>query len=215
MVREYFVKSFSAHGDIAEGSLDLVFGEHARPRLAEGHGTAATTTAAALHLPHEEHEQQHNEHHREAGDQQLHPDALLLGSGAFNADVLVQQLAHQFGIGNGRTHGFELVAVHLFAGNGKTVNAHALDFTVSDRADELGVVQVFGRCLLIEIAEHKNQDTGDGQPQQQIFHHVVQGSQSLGITTAWKPQSPIGGPAADRRPRLFCLESAGQQVHFS
>jgi len=74
-------------GDIGEGDLDLVLAEQFGLALAEGHG-AALAADAALHLPHEEEKQRDDDEHREAGDEQLRPDALPRGFAADDFDVV-------------------------------------------------------------------------------------------------------------------------------
>src|SRR5690606_28039523 len=128
---------FVAAGDIRQSGLDLVFGEQPRLGLAEAH-RAAATTAAALHLAHEEHEHGDDHQDREAGHQQLGPDALALRLLADDLDVVVDQVLDQAAVLDGRANGLEGGAVKVLAADDVAIDSDLLDLTFLDLLDELG-----------------------------------------------------------------------------
>ncbi len=79
---------FVATCNVGQGGLDLVFGQQACLALAKAH-RPAFAARTALHLAHEEHEHGDDHQDREARNQQLGPDALLLRLLAFDDDVVV------------------------------------------------------------------------------------------------------------------------------
>src|SRR5690606_10991330 len=89
-----FILGFVTAGDVSKGGLDLIFREQTRLGLTEAH-RSALAARAALHLPHEEHEHSDDHQNREAGHQQLGPDALLLRLLAFDQYVVIDQVADQ------------------------------------------------------------------------------------------------------------------------
>ncbi|CRQ89159.1 hypothetical protein PAERUG_P45_London_17_VIM_2_12_12_02414 [Pseudomonas aeruginosa] len=162
-----------AAGDVSEGGLDLVLGQQARLALAEAH-RAAATAAATLHLAHEEHEDGDDHQDREAGDQQLGPDALLFGLLALDHDVVVDQVADQAVVLDRRADGLEGIAVATLAGDDIAIHGHSLDLAILDLLDEVRVVQRLWLARAREIVHHGHQYRRDDQPQNQILCHVVQ-----------------------------------------
>ncbi|MNZ58682.1 hypothetical protein D3C78_766960 [compost metagenome] len=159
--------------NVSQSGLDLVFGQQARLALAEAH-RPALAACTALHLAHEEHEHGNDHQDREARHQQLSPDALLLGLLAFDDHVIVDQVADQAVIGNGRANGLEAVAVGALAGNDVAVDGHTLDLAILDLLDEVGIVEGLRLVRAGEVVHHCHQDSCDDQPQDQILCHVVQ-----------------------------------------
>ena len=168
-----FLLGLVATGDVGEGGLDLVFGEQTRLGLAEAH-RPALATGAALHLAHEEHEHGDDHQNREAGDQQLGPDALLLGLLAFDDHVVVDQVTDQTTVLDRRADGFEAFAVGALASDHVTIDGHALDAPLLHLLDELRVAQGLRLARAGEVVHHGNQHRRDDQPQDQILCHVVQ-----------------------------------------
>ncbi len=136
----HFFLGFVATCNVSQCGLDLVFGQQARLALAKAH-RPALATRTTLHLAHEEHEHGDDDQDREAGDQQLRPDALLLWLLAFDNHVVVDQVTDQAIVGNGRAHGLEVVAVGALAGNDVAVDGHTLDLAILDLLDEVGIVE--------------------------------------------------------------------------
>src|SRR5690606_16565912 len=134
----------------------------------------ALTTSAALHLAHEEHEYGNDHQNREAGHQQLSPDALLLRLLADDLDVVVHQILDQAVILNRWTHGLERRAIDTRTTDGETIHGHALDATALNLLDKFRVVEFVRLTRAGEIVHHRHQDGGDDQPQDQILCHVVQ-----------------------------------------
>ena len=64
--------------DVRKRRGDLIFTQQLGFTLAKAHW-AAPAAGSALHLPHKEHEHSNDEQDREARNQQLRPDRLLLG----------------------------------------------------------------------------------------------------------------------------------------
>ena len=162
-----------ATGDVRQGGLDLILGEQARLRLAEAH-RAATATAAALHLAHEEHEHGNDHQDREAGYQQLGPDALALRLLADDLDIVVDQILDQATILDGRTHGFEGGAIQVLAADDVAIDGDLFDLAFLNLLDELGIVQLAGIARAGEVVHHRDQDGCDDQPEDQVLCHVVQ-----------------------------------------
>src|SRR5690606_35569040 len=162
-----------ATGNVGEGGLDLILGKQARLGLAEAHGPALAARTA-LHLAHEEHEHRNDDQNREAGDQQLSPDALLLGLLAFDDHAVVDQVTDQTAILNRRTNGLESFAVNTLAGDDVPVDRHALDAPFLHLLDELRVAQGLRLARAGEVVHHSDQYGRDDQPQDQVLCHVVQ-----------------------------------------
>ena len=158
---------------IGEGGGDLVFTQQPRLALAKAHGAAATT-AAALHLAHEEHEYGDDDQDGEAGHQQLGPDTLLFRLAAHHFDVVFQQVVDQLGILDHGADGLKAGAVVTLTGNGKAVHHDFLHLLGLDFLDELGISHLLGLALHIEVVEDRQQNRSDHQPEQQIFNHIVQ-----------------------------------------
>src|SRR5690606_7749687 len=163
-----FFLGLVATGDVGEGGLDLVFGEQTRLGLAEAH-RAALAAGTALHLAHEEHEHGDDHQNREAGHQQLGPDALLLGLLAFDDHVVVDQVADQAAILDRRTNGLEAFAIGALAGDHVTIDGDALDAAFLHLLDELRVAQRLWLARAGEVVHHGDQYGRDDQPQDQIL----------------------------------------------
>src|SRR5690554_2988712 len=116
-----FFLGLVATGDISKGGLDLIFGQHARLALAEAHRPAAAT-ATALHLTHEEHEDGNDDQDREAGNQQLSPDALALRLLAFIHHIIFQQVADQAVVLDRRAYGLEYFTIPALTGNHEAIH---------------------------------------------------------------------------------------------
>ena len=76
---------------ISKRSNNLILTEQLGLTLAEAHG-AATPTTTALHLPHKKHEDRNDNQDGETCDQQLRPDALLLGLATLDLDIMLEQI---------------------------------------------------------------------------------------------------------------------------
>ncbi|MCY1353260.1 hypothetical protein D9M69_395970 [compost metagenome] len=162
-----------AAGDVGQGGLHLVLGEQPRLGLAEAH-RSALAAGAALHLTHEEHEHGDDHQDREAGHQQLGPDALLLGLLAFDHHVVVDQITDQARVLDHRPYRGERLAVGADAADGEALDGDALHAAVLDLLDELRIVQGLRLAGAGEVVHHRHQDGRDDQPQDQVLCHVVQ-----------------------------------------
>src|SRR5690606_22829403 len=162
-----------ATGHVGKGGLDLVFGKQARLALAKAH-RPTLATGTTLHLAHEEHEHRDDHQDREAGHQQLGPDALLLRLRAFDQHVVVYQIPDQAIVLDRRTDGLEGFAIAALADDHVTIDGHALDTAFLDLLKELGIVERLRLGRAGEVVHHRHEDRGDDQPQDQVFCHVVQ-----------------------------------------
>src|SRR5690606_25003403 len=162
-----------AAGNIGQCSLDLILGEQARLGLAEAHG-AATAAATALHLAHKKHEHSDDHQNREAGHQQLGPDALPLRLLADDLDVVVDQILDQATILDRRANGLKGRAVEVLATDDVAIDSDLPDLALLHLLDELGIVQLAGLARAGKIVHHRDQDGCDDQPQDQVLCHVVQ-----------------------------------------
>ncbi|MNJ26220.1 hypothetical protein D3C77_206900 [compost metagenome] len=169
----YFFLGFVTTCNVGQGSLDLIFGEQARLALAEAHWPALAP-CTALHLAHEEHEHGNDDEDRETGDQQLSPDGLLLRLLAFDHDMVVDQIADQAVVLNGRTDGLEAVAIGTLAGDDIAIDRYALDLAILDLLNEVGIVEGLRLIRAGEVVHHRHQDSCDDQPQDQVLCHIVQ-----------------------------------------
>ncbi len=160
-------------GDVRERRLDLIFRKQPRLALAERHRSAAATRAA-LHLPHEKHEHRNDDQDREARDQQLRPDALLLRRLSNHVDVVVDQLVHQFRIVDRRADDFEVFARLALADDHEAVDGNLVHLILLNFGDEARIGDLLRLWSHTEIVEHRQQHRGDDQPQEQIFSHIVQ-----------------------------------------
>ena len=79
--------------NVGKSCGDLVFTQQLGFALAKAH-RAATTACPTLHLPHKEHEHRNNKQDREARNQQLRPNRLLLGLLTLDRHVVRQQIVH-------------------------------------------------------------------------------------------------------------------------
>ncbi len=168
-----FFLGFITTCDVSQGGLHLILGEQACLALAEAH-RPALASRATLHLAHEEHEHGDNHQDREAGHQELGPDALLLRLLAFNNHMVIHQVADQTVVLNCRTNGLEAVAIVAFAGNHVAINRYALDLAILNLLDEVGIVEGLRLVRAGEVVHHRHQDSRDDQPQDQILCHIVQ-----------------------------------------
>src|SRR3990167_4977581 len=168
-----FFLGLVATGDVSEGGLDLIFREQARLALAEAHGPALAARTA-LHLAHEEHEHRDDHQDREAGYQQLGPDALLLRLLADYLHVIVDQVLDQAVILDCRTHGLKGGTIATHATDDETIHSDPLHRAILNLLDKLRVIELVGLARAGEIVHHRHKDSGDDQPQDQILCHVVQ-----------------------------------------
>ena len=152
-------------GNVRERRLDLIFGQQTRFALAERHGSAATA-GPALHLPHEEHEDGDDDQDREARDQQLRPDALLLRGFTDHVDVVVDQLVHQFGVVDRRTNDFEVFAGLALANDHEAVDRDLVHLILLHLGDEARIGDLLRLGSHAEIVEHRQQHRRDDQPQE-------------------------------------------------
>nr|GFD24945.1 hypothetical protein [Tanacetum cinerariifolium] len=159
----HFFLGFVATCNVGQCGLDLIFGEQTRLALAETHWSALASRAT-LHLAHEEHEDSNDDQDREAGDQQLGPDALLLRLFAFDHDIVVDQITDQAVVLDRRTNGLEGIAVAAFTRDDVTVNGNFLDLAILNLLDELGVVEGLRLVRAGEVVHHRHKDRGDDQP---------------------------------------------------
>ncbi len=151
-------------GNVGERGLDLILGQQPCLALAERHRSAAATRAA-LHLTHEQHEHGDDDEDREAGDQQLRPDALLLRRLTDDADVVVDQLVHQLRIVDRRANDLELFAGLALADDHETVDGDFMHLILLDFGDEARVRDLFRLRTHAEVVEHRQQHRCDDQPQ--------------------------------------------------
>ncbi len=169
---DFFLRLIAA-GDVSKGRLDLILGKQARLALAETHRpTLATRTA--LHLPHEKHEYSDDHQNREAGNEKLGPDTLLLRLLALDQHIVVEQITDQTIILNRRANGLEGIAFAALADDHETIDRHTLDAPFLDLLEEVGIAQRLRLAGAGEVVHHRDQDGGDDQPQNQVFCHVVQ-----------------------------------------
>ena len=127
-----------------------------------------------MHLAHEEHEHGDNHQDREAGHQELGPDALLFRLLAFHNDLVIHQVTDETVVLNGRTNGLEAVAIVALTGNHVAINRYALDLAILNLLDEVGIVEGLRLVRAGEVVHHRHQDSRDDQPQDQILCHIVQ-----------------------------------------
>jgi hypothetical protein len=120
-LHDLFLRLFGA-SHVGKGDLDLIFAQHARTALGEGHGTAPAGTA--LHLPHKEDPQPDQNEQREPVDQNLHQHRGLLGRSSLDLDVVIEKVAHQSVVAG--AVGGEVLAVFADAFNGPTLNRDLL-----------------------------------------------------------------------------------------
>src|SRR5690606_29835443 len=158
---------------IGKSGLDLILAEQACLALAEGH-RATAATRAALHLAHEEHEHDDDDQDREAGNQQLRPQTLLLRLDALDRYLVGNQIVHQFRIVHHRTHGLKGRAVFAQTRYHQSVDGHFSEPILPDFLDEGGIGDLLLAGLHAEVIENCQQNRRNDEPQQKIFGHVVQ-----------------------------------------
>src|SRR5690606_35030520 len=173
-----FLLGLVAAGDGSQGGLHLILGEQPRLGFAEAH-RPALAAGTALHLAHEEHEHRDDHQDREAGHQQLGPDALPLRRLTDDLHVVVEQILHQAAVLDGRTHGLEARAVEVLAGDHVAVDGDFLNPALLNLLDEIRIGELARIAGAGEVVHHRDQDCGDDQPQDQILCHVVQ------LSTLW------------------------------
>ncbi|MNN08022.1 hypothetical protein D3C81_1208650 [compost metagenome] len=127
-----------------------------------------------MHLAHEEHEDGNDDQDREAGNQQLSPDGLLFRLLTFDHDMVVDQIADQAVVGNGRTNSLEAIAIGAFASNDIAIDRYAFDLAILDLLNEVGIVEGLRLIRAGEVVHHRHQDSRDDQPQDQVLCHIVQ-----------------------------------------
>ena len=174
---DLLLRFFNAR-DVGKRHFDLILALQARTRFAEGHGTS--TTAAALHLAHEEDPEADEQQEREPGDEDVDDHRPLLGRSHVDLDILRQQIVDQLIIT--WREGHEATAVAPDARDRSITRGFLLDFDALDLlgVDEIDELRVFDGAAvsdrLIEALEHGHQDDRDNDPENQILCHVVQES---------------------------------------
>ena len=158
-------------GHVLERDAALLFGQQARPRLAEAHRPAA----ARLHLAHEEHPDADQQQHREPGQQvvQQRVDVAVLRLGD-HPHALVGQALHQRRIF--RCVGLEGAAIGQLAGDGVPLDHHVADVTRVHLGNEVGVgdlrrVGVVGTRL--EQVEQHHEQQGDDHPEREVAAEIA------------------------------------------
>ncbi len=158
-----------AAGDVGEGDRIGVLVEQARTALAERERTAATTT---LHLAHEKDPHANQQQHGEPGNEQAHQERRLLFRLGLDLHAVLQQIGHHPGIAR-RVAG-ETLAVAAFALQHVAFDHHLGDLLLAHLLDELRVGHLrLDRALRAELVEHRHQDDGYDQPDDDILRHVV------------------------------------------
>src|SRR3569623_1198775 len=158
----HFLLGFFHAGHVGESNLDLILAHHAGPRAPEGHGTA--TTAAALHLPHEEYPHRDQQQHGEPGNEHLHQQTLLLLRPGLDNYALVEQLVNHAGITG--AIGKEILPPRAFALDGTTLDHYFRYLSLPDLLDEIGVRELFSRNLRgTEAVEDRHQHDRNHYPQ--------------------------------------------------
>ncbi len=181
--------------NIGKGCCDLIFPEQSRLALAKAHGPA-TATAAALHLPHEEHKHCDDNQDREAGNEQLGPDALLLGLAPLNLYLMRQQIIDQLGVLNHRASRFKSRPVEALTHNRQAVNSDLANLIALDFLNKLRVHHALGRGLHTEVVENRQQYCGNHKPQEQILGHIVQNHYLVVATAARAGRLVFTAPSA-------------------
>ena len=146
---------FVATGNVSESGFNLIFREQARLALTEAH-RAALTARTALHLAHEEHDHSDHYQNREAGHQQLRPDALLLRLLADDGNVIVHQILDQAVVGNRRTNDIEGIAIDTLGTDQIAIDGDFLDLTFLYLLDELGIIEFVRLRRTGEIVHHRD-----------------------------------------------------------
>jgi len=167
------VLGFVDPGDVGESGLDLILAEQTGLGLAETHGTGTPATHAALHLAHEKHEDRHDQQDREGSEEQLLPEAGLVGLAALDIDIVVEQIAHQATVVDIRPNGAEAGAAVALALDFQPVDDHAAHGAILHFIDEIGVGDGLGHRTTLEILENRQQYRSDDQPQDEVFRHFA------------------------------------------
>src|SRR3569832_501491 len=158
----HFLLGFFHAGHVGESNLALVLAHHAGPRATKGHG--ATTTAAALPLPHEENPHGYQQQHGEPGNEHLHQQTLLLLRPGLDHYVLVEEFVDHAGIAG--AIGKEFLPPRAFALDGTTLNHYFRYLSLPDLFDEIGVRELFSRNLRgTEAVEDRHQHDRNHYPQ--------------------------------------------------
>ena len=162
-------------GHVVKGDLDLILAQHARTALAEGH--CPTAAATALHLAHKEDPHPDQQQHREPGYEDLGQHALLGRGLGLDRHTTVEQIGDQARII--RREGVEALTIGAPAGDLVALDGDTLNPSILHVTDELGVLQRLDRLLLLsKVTEHRHQDEGDNNPEQDILGYIVQGTSS-------------------------------------
>ena len=166
---------------VGEGDVDLILAQQPRAALAEGHRAAAA--GGALHLAHEVGPEADENQDREGRDQQLQEHRLLLRRLAAEFDALRLQQADQRAVAGLGIVGDELVAVAPLALDDLALERHRIDVVALDFGEELRVID--GRRLArahAELAENREQNDCQCDPQENLFRQIVQVSPTAATT---------------------------------
>ena len=156
----HVVLRFIDTGHIGKRGLDLVVRKQPGLALAKCH-RATAPAGAALHLAHEQHEHRDDDEDREAGDQQLHPDALLFRQ--FGAELHLMRgkvidelrIIHRGPIRDELTTGRPLATDH------RALKRHLGDLLVTNSRQKLRIAEFIGLRLRAEVGEHCHQNRGN------------------------------------------------------
>ena len=94
----YVFFGFVDASDVRKGGFDLILRQQAGFGLAKGHWPT-TTTAATLHLTHEQHKYGNNDEDWEARNQQLRPNTLFFRQLALHNYIGVVEVINQLVVG--------------------------------------------------------------------------------------------------------------------
>ena len=147
-------------GNIGKGRGYLILTQQLSFALAKTH-RATTAAAATLHLAHKEHKHGDDDENGEAGDQQLGPNALLFGLTTLNFDVVAEKIIHQFGIFNHRPDRFEGGSIITLCRNGQSIHDHFPDSVVIHFLNKVGVADLLGGTLHVEVVEYRQKHCGN------------------------------------------------------
>ena len=121
---------------------------------------------STLHLAHEEHEHADDNENRQAGQQQLAPEAGLFRLAADNFNPVGEQVIDQFGVFQHGADSLETAIVEALATDSKAINDYLFDLISLNFLNKLGIYQLFRWLLRIEILEYRQQHGRNYQPQQ-------------------------------------------------
>ncbi len=193
-------------GDVLEGDPPDLLGQQARAALAEAH----RSTAAALHLAHEENPHADQQKHREPGDQHAKQRGhILIDRRCGYSDVLLGELSDQIGVVRGI--GSERPAVGEMTADIVALDRDIGDLTAVDVVQEVGKGQ--GRLRSpagggLEEVKECDEKQPDYDPQGEILAEIIHGK-SLS-TRGWALRTGITLPAG-----AGCYQSCPQDIRCS